>query len=462
MSLVTASEHHMPLPIPLAPSALLALAFVLMPFGRMVEIPLLALSIWGLVCLLRGIRVKEVRVPVPLGLFAVFFIAPMLIALPDAVLLEKSLVTTIGSLRFPLFVFAVLWMAHAATDPQRYIDKSCTLLGAVVALLLLIWCLDGTLQAVSGQNLLGYGRGEGYINGLFGEDDNIKLGITVALLMPMGLVFLEGRQQLGAAFLLLLLTLGIVLLSGKRGAWIVAAVELLVLSTFFVKTQRLNGKHLSLGAVVLLVMSTLVFLNSDWVNQRSASIARAATDPSYAALNEASGKRLPIWTTAVAIAKDNWVNGVGPRGFRFAYPTYAQEGDKWSAPAGAAGGSRASHAHQLLLDLAAETGSFGVVSYLATLYLLIRLWLRADASQRRLALPFAASLSGMLFPLNTHPGWYSSWSASFYWLLLGLYLLAISRPSALIADGLKPLSNDRPSTEAQAKERESAHEDNGR
>ncbi|MEO0438144.1 MAG: O-antigen ligase family protein [Pseudomonadota bacterium] len=439
----------MPLPTPLAPTALLALAFVLMPFGRMVEIPLLALSIWGLVCLSRGFPEKAAGWMLTLALFTLLFFAPMLIALPDAVMLEKSLVTTIGALRFPLFVFALLWMAHAFSDPHSYIDRSLGLLGAVVAFLLFVWCLDGALQVISGRNILGYGRGEGYINGVFGEDDNIKLGATVALLMPMGLVFLEGRQRLGAAFLLLLLALGIVLLSGKRAAWIVSAVELAVLAAFFLKAKRLSRKYLSLGAVVLLTMSTLVFFNSDWVNQRSVSLARAATDPSYAALNEASGKRLPIWTTALAIAKDNWLNGVGPRGFRFAYPSYAEEGDHWSAPAGAAGGSRASHAHQLLLDLAAETGLFGILSYLVTLYLLFALWTRADSVERRRALPFAASLCAMLFPINTHPGWYSSWSASFYWLLLALYLLALSRPSKVDEDDAEANSNAPSSTASQ-------------
>ncbi|EED33330.1 membrane protein [gamma proteobacterium NOR5-3] len=122
----------------------------------------------------------------------------------------------------------------------------------------------------------------------------------------------------------------------------------------------------------------------------------------------------------------HWINGVGPRGFRYAYAEFASQTDSWARPAGEAGGARASHAHQLLLELWSETGVLGLAGYIVLLTLLGVGWKRADADARSRALPYAVTLVGMLFPLNTHLAWYSSWHAQLLWLFIGLYLLALS------------------------------------
>ncbi|MDP5052676.1 MAG: hypothetical protein NWP69_02695, partial [Congregibacter sp.] len=106
---------------------------------------------------------------------------------------------------------------------------------------------------------------------------------------------------------------------------------------------------------------------------------------------------------------------------------FAQEDDAWARPAGEAGGARASHAHQLLLELWSETGVIGLLGYGVLVALLWTSWQRAEPDARSRALPYAVALVGMLFPLNTHLAWYSSWHAQLLWLLIGIYLLALSK-----------------------------------
>ena len=149
----------------------------------------------------------------------------LLLALLDALNMEKSLLTTVGALRFPLFAGAVLWWVNTFSTTsdrpglEEFAARTLRLLGAGVAVLRCLWCADAWLQFLTGENSLGYGRGEGYINGLFGEDDNIKLGLTTALLMPLGVVYLAREHSIAAAFLLLAFVASVVLLSGKRAAW---------------------------------------------------------------------------------------------------------------------------------------------------------------------------------------------------------------------------------------------------
>lgn len=408
------------------PALLLVLGMVLLPFGRMLEIPLGLLAIAGVLGLAKSKGMAGASHATMLAAVLAAFVLPMLLSLPDAVAPQKSLITTLGTLRYGMSCVALLYWYQCYGKQPADRDQLLNMLGMAVALLLALWCLDGLLQFVTGTNILGYGVGEGYINGLFGDDDNIKFGVTVAFLLPIGLVY--GLRSWPAAvvgvFLLLVLTL--VVLSGKRAAWISAGVELSALGVYYFFRGRLGVLRLvSLLGVASLAL-VLAFGSSEWVRERSVVIVTALDEPDYASVNKATGLRLPIWRTAVAMGEAHWLNGVGPRGFRYAYADFASETDTWARPAGAAGGARASHAHQLLLELWSETGVFGLVGYVVLVTLLWASWQRADASARSRALPYAVTLLGMLFPLNTHLAWYSSWHAQLLWLFIGVYLLALS------------------------------------
>jgi len=116
------------------------------------------------------------------------------------------------------------------------------------------------------------------------------------------------------------------------------------------------------------------------------------------------------------------LNGVGVRGFRYAYAAYAEPGDFFVDPVTHEG---ASHAHQLLLELFSETGLIGVLAWLIGAWFAIRAWRRADAAARWRALAPGLALVAMCFPLNTHLAFYSAWWGLLFWWLLALYCAAL-------------------------------------
>ena len=404
-------------------ATLLIAAVALLPFARSVEIPMGVLSIIGVVLLSR--RSNFVGRP-PWGSLALLygaFALPMLVALIDAVAPEKSTLTTIATLRCPLFCAALLALYALAGDAAGVQRRLLRSVGGAVAVLLALWCLDGLLQFATGRNVLGYGLGEGYVNGLFGEDD-IKLGLVVALLMPIAVVAALRFAPAPVAMAYLALLLALIALSGKRAAWIVAMVELAVLFFYYRGRGYLAPRRVSAFALVGALVLLLTYTGSDWVRQRSDVLFEAARQRDYASLNRATSERLPIWVTASRMLMDNPINGVGPRGFRFAYADYASEDDFWIQFL------RVMHAHQIVLDIGSETGAIGLLGYAIMLGVLWHRWRDASPAARSRALPYAVSLIGMLFPINTHEPWYSSWSALILWFLLGLYLFAIAESPA--------------------------------
>ncbi|MEM1190319.1 MAG: O-antigen ligase family protein [Pseudomonadota bacterium] len=402
----------------------LASAVALLPFGRLVELPLGLLSLLGAMMLL-GLP-RDERLPWRLLLLIwLSYTIPMLLALPDAVESGKSLRTSLGGVRYGLFCVAMISLYAMAQDRQRMQQVTLSGFGLAVALLLSLWSLDAIWQFYSGRNLLGYGVGEGYVNGVFGEDDNIKLGASLALFMPVAFVRSLRSGPTPVAALVLLLILAAIALSGKRAAWICAVVELSLLALYFALRGHLGLRRGLVAGIAVAAVASAAFIYSDWVRERSSVIVTAVENPDYETLNRATGIRLPIWATAWRMGRDHWINGVGPRGFRYAYPDYAAADDPWAQPLPDAKGAKASHAHQLLLDLFSETGVIGVGGYVLMLLLLGRAWLSAGPAARSRALPYAAALAGTLFPVNTHSAWYSSWSSSLLWLFIGLYLFAL-------------------------------------
>jgi O-antigen ligase len=120
--------------------------------------------------------------------------------------------------------------------------------------------------------------------------------------------------------------------------------------------------------------------------------------------------------------------GVGVRGFRYAYPKYAAPKDTFVDTANDTG---ASHAHQIVLEVLSETGTIGLLFWIAGAFVAIRAWFRAQPSQRERARAPALALVAMCFPLNTHFAFYSAWWGLLFWWLVALYVAALgSRENA--------------------------------
>ncbi len=389
---------------------------VLLPFGRSSELGCLLAII---ACAMQGWADPKGSVAhwkQSLGAHAfMLMFAAALISVIDAQAFKTSLTGTLALLRFlPLILAASL------LDPQ-HIDwlKKC------VAICLLVWLADAMVQASTGVGLRGssiYDR----ISGIFG-DDNIKLGLALVAWAPMLMLESETRARLlrnrviliGVAWLVIACVL---LLAGQRAAWVsFAMLSVLWALRLLAKAlpqwssvRRVSVASVAACTLIAVLGGALYQLDTKFKGRVDRTLALA--QDSRAQQDFALAGRLPIWQTAVDMSLAHPVNGVGLRGFRVAYPEFAQPGDPWLALDEAGVRVGANHPHQLLLELSCETGLLGVLLVSLAAWLLIQAYWRACAATQESARAFAWCLIAMLFPLNTHSAYFSSfWALVLWW-----------------------------------------------
>ncbi|MEH6578314.1 MAG: O-antigen ligase family protein [Amphritea sp.] len=144
----------------------------------------------------------------------------------------------------------------------------------------------------------------------------------------------------------------------------------------------------------------------------------------YASLDRATSGRMTLWFTALPLIEDNWINGVGARGFRYAYPKYAPTNDRFLRGEGDEK-TGAYHAHQIVLEVLAETGVIGLVDYLLALVILGALVKRPCLRKNYLGMAFVASSLAVLFPLNSHLSLYASAWAQAIWILFAITVASV-------------------------------------
>ncbi len=335
------------------------------------------------------------------------YVLAALISCFGAVAPAKSWETTASLLRYaPLGLYACFAMRREGKLRALYFA-----VGAVLAL----WAADAWVQALTGWSLAGRADGE-HLTGIFGAG-NPKLGPSLAVLSPFALWVARerwGRLGLALAFAFLL---GPILLAGSRAAWVCYAVVALA---FVGREARSLRQFVVLGAAAVLLLAAATGLAWATSARFQARMERtlAVFQGTSQALDTALTGRLDIWRTSTRMFAAHPFNGVGVRGFRYAYPAFAPSGDHFVTEESCGEGEGACHPHQLLLEIAVETGAIGLLAWLAGTVLAWRGWRRADAAARALAFPATVALAAMLFPLNTHLAFYSAWwGLLFAWLL---------------------------------------------
>ncbi|MEZ5485087.1 MAG: O-antigen ligase family protein [Lysobacteraceae bacterium] len=382
-------------------AAVLLSVLALLPVGRLAELPLLVGAVAGLVALLRG-RI-DLRQPVPrLGLLVFLgYWLPELLSAPDATDARRAWTEVAVDLRF---LFFLLFAVDALQDADARWRVST---GA--AALLTLFCVDGMVQAITGVSLGGPSDAE-RLSGVFGADD-LKLGLVLAALSPLLLIPAQRRYGLRGLLVAGAALLVVVFLAGARAGWLMLGLALLLALWSGRPARRAAAMTVAGAAVALLVGTAALWLSPafDARVERSATALRFDRD----GVDHALSGRLPIWEAAIDMGADHPVNGVGVRGFREAYPAYAPADDHWVSQ-----GDTALHAHQLLLELWAETGAIGLLCWLVAVAAAIRLWRQLPRGPREQALAPMQALVVMLFPLNTHLAFYSSfWGLLLFWLL---------------------------------------------
>jgi O-antigen ligase len=240
-----------------------------------------------------------------------------------------------------------------------------------------------------------------------------------------------GGRGLGLALLGLL---GPVLLAGARAAWICFALVALAFAGRMARTPRRFLLACAIGAVLLALAGGLAWQTSTRFHERMQRTL-VALQGSDQALDTALSGRLDIWQTSVKMIRAHPLNGVGVRGFRYAYPKFAPPNDHFLVAEACGADEGACHAHQLVLEVLTETGVVGLLLWLAGVVLAWRAWRGVGPAARTRAFPVSVALGVMLFPLNTHLAFYSAWWGLLFGWLLGLWCAALYvEPDAITAD----------------------------
>lgn len=401
-----------------------AAILLLLPVGRTAELALVVCVVAALGAWARGAAPswRGAHARLLLALFAAYWL-PSLCSAWDSVQPEQSWRTTAGALRFGLLALVPLLWAERRTELLPRLQNACAWIAG-------LWALDALVQAATGLSAGGWAHGE-RISGVFGAD-NLKLGPVLAVLSPFLLRAAYGRWGAVGGWAAWLLSASAILLAGTRAGWVSFALVTAVVPLWLHASWRARcAAFLTCALAAMLATVALVQFHAGFAQrvQRTADLLH--TD--YAHVDRALAGRLPIWRTSLRMALDHPVNGVGVRAFRYAYARYAGAADPW---VDARTGQGASHPHQLLLEIASETGLLGVLLWLAGVAAAWRAWHRASAAGRQMALAPALALLAMTFPVNTHFAFYSSFWGLLFWWLLAQYAAAVTLPGECAAGKL--------------------------
>lgn len=397
------------------PCWLVVAFFALLPFGRLAEIPLSVLAL-ALPFLARSAehrqRIRRVSVVV-VPLFLCFWL-PMLASSFDSYIPPKSWISTLAALRFLAAALSLTVLLHADSARWRVVRWT--------AYLLVFWAVDGFVQLIFGNDLFGIAMHPDRLNALFVQKYQF-FGPTLAMLSPLLLEYARRRWPAWAWVIAFTLTLGAVLIAGMRAGWLVMGLVLAVYVWLMLRRENRELRRASLSIPVLVITALIGSYLVSPLFQARLEQSLAITQGSQAALNQASSYRLPIFKASMAMFEANPVNGVGVRAFPKAYLTYAQADDVHVKRSGGERG--ATHAHNLVLEVMADTGSIGLLGMVTGFVLALLFWRRMSPARRYEAFPFAFALALVLFPVNSHFALYGTYLSSLIWVLFGLWASCI-------------------------------------
>ena len=399
------------------PAWLVVSFFALLPFKRLAEIPLSLLALSCFVLLRNPEHRARVRtlLPLVLPLFLCFWL-PMLLSSFDSFLPEKSWSTSLAAIRYLFAALAIGVMLY--TPSLRWLVLRWT------SFLLLFWAIDGFVQLAFGVDLLGIPLHEDRLNALFGDKYQFY-GPTLAMLSPLVFEFARRRWPAWAWGLSFVLILGAVLISGMRAGWLAIAM---VVCAYFLLMRRDENRELRKATVAIPVLSLLVILFSYAISptvQDRVERTLVMTQDVESALDYASSWRMPIFKNSIVMYRAHPVNGVGVRAFPIAYPYYAPPDDYHVVRH--EDGTGATHAHNIVLEVMADTGSIGLLGLVLGFVLAWRAWRSMTAPNRQEAFPYVVALVLVLFPLNSHFAIYGTYLSSLIWILVGLWAASWKR-----------------------------------
>ena len=402
------------------------------PFPGEYRVPLVGSALLGVALSLRGEFPAVAEPAKRLGMLLLCLVIPGLLSIPTSLAPSKSWGEIASVALVGLAGLSVLYGLRNRTDHQW--------LQTGLVVVIAAWISDGLLQAFTGADVFGITpKAEGMINGPF--TTNGIFGIIVAVLTPLVLWEpLKHRSRWGMALLTGVVI--IVILSGQRNNVLLLVLGLIALSSLWGRRARVIGAAALIAAVIITYpFAPTLQKRVSWMSTSSAEMAaslqRLQTDPAdtqaskrlFESLNRFTSDRGFLIDAGLKMIQDRPLTGVGLNAFRPAYPLYAQRTPHPHR-------DKPTHAHNIYLELTAETGLIGLAGLLLAIGLGWRWFLVASPERQALAAPYGATLVVMLFPLTTHTVLLAAFYFSLLLMVLGGYLSALFSPDALNSSDL--------------------------
>ncbi len=336
---------------------------------------------------------------------------PMLISSIDSLDPYKSWKQTIPALRFLAAALAIAVLLHS-------VDMRTFLLRAV-CWLLLFWAFDGYFQLIFGFDVFGVPMHDDRLNALFYSRHG-AYGPTLAMLSPLALMYMRDHWTRAAWLVGFAFLFGAVFISGMRAGWIMMIVVMAAFMWPLLKDK--STRKLALVLPIVAAGALAVATVASPLLQERLQLSALAVLGTEEAIDEASSYRLPIFENALAMYRDYPVNGVGVRAFRKAYMGYAKPDDMHYIDGGTS--TRAHHAHNIVLEFMADTGTIGLLGFLFAVGLGFRAWRGMNHHARHQAFPYAVALLAIIFPLNSLFSFFGVYTMSITWMMIGLFAAA--------------------------------------
>lgn len=132
-----------------------------------------------------------------------------------------------------------------------------------------------------------------------------------------------------------------------------------------------------------------------------------------------SSYRVSVWQGSLKIAKEYWLSGIGPgqEAFKLVYPRYSF------------GAAYAHHSHNVYIQLALETGIFGLALFLLLLLVFFKMILvtfkkTEDSFVSAFMIAAAAGMSGYLVQGLVDYIWYNNRVTLTFWVVISLGICA--------------------------------------
>ena len=399
-------------------SALLTAFVVLLPIEPLYNAPLIALATLGFLRLM----FRRTRLGSPENRFLIIaFLCvwlPMLASLPDAVNPSKSAHTTAGMC---VYFLAGIYVIGAYT---RLRDLDRVMMG--VAAICVFWCLDALWQLFTGTDWFGTPhRGGERLSGPFTIDG--RLGIVLACFAPFFFTIIHRARWLWPWSPMLFASfMTVVALSGSRASWTALAIGIVGYFLFVVRRSDCSRRTvMRASGVSVATMLVVVFAAYAWpeVAARTKQTVIARTAPlanlwgdDRERIEIAVSYRLSIWETGINVFSAHWLNGVGPRGFRFVYAEHNPEHD-YFIEADIFGNMKypANTPHLQLLEIATDTGVLGLLGYVILMTVFSVKLRRLKPCSFMRVYPYALTFIIVLFPINGYLHFYRVFSAGLLW-----------------------------------------------